>query len=205
MRKITTILIILFFGYSSFFIYNRYNTKNKEEIKKIFQVVGSRDCSGKGIVLSNYKLLCYLLKGGNPNISYKGTPLLLKAYGMKGSLFRARLLIIFRADINATSKYGYTPLLNALANAWNHHVNYLISKGANVHVVTNLGDTTLHRACSTSAVSLDIVKLLVSNGVDPCLTNHKGKRAFNIARYCNYNKDVINFLDNISKTCIVKK
>ncbi|KAK2495147.1 hypothetical protein MC885_004447, partial [Smutsia gigantea] len=76
----------------------------------------------------------------------------------------AARLLLCNVDMEARNKHGITPLLLAVSKNSDEMVEYLISKGANVHVVDKKKRTTLMYAVING--STNIVKLLLQQDVN---------------------------------------
>ena len=90
------------------------------------------------------------------------------------------------ADIHATDKNGVTALHHAVRFRSPAAVKTLIERGANVNQACRRnGSTPLHRAVTQTgapgtagrqAAALEIIRLLLSAGADPSITNKSGKK-----------------------------
>ena len=122
------------------------------------------------------------------------------------------LLIRNDANVNARSNFGWTPLLktaNASSNqnpANTRIANLLIRSGANINIQNNYGDTPLLLAAQGG--SIDLVKLLLSQGADASKTDNSGlsalprainlaSNAYNFGLVADYNKysEIVKLLD----------
>jgi hypothetical protein len=81
-----------------------------------------------------------------------------------GSTFSVQNLLENGADVNATDKFGNTPLMKAAENDRIDIVKFLIDNGADVDAMDTLGNTPLIEAISGGHI--DIVKLLIDNSAD---------------------------------------
>lgn len=83
------------------------------------------------------------------------------------------LLLENKIDINGKNKNGETPLMMAFDNK--NIIQLLLSKGADINLTDNKGNTTLHFAALGQPEKL---KLLLENGVNPNLKNKNKKNAY---------------------------
>lgn len=95
--------------------------------------------------------------------------------GLEATKFMVELGLF---DVDATSQFGSTPLVLAVRRAWYGElglVQYLINHaGANVHALTNKGESLLHVAVGTGC--LDTVKYLVeTHGLDMAAEDKAGR------------------------------
>jgi hypothetical protein len=100
-----------------------------------------------------------------------------------------RLLLQHRAEPNATTKHGETPLL--IAAKWGQTANSrtLIDGGADVNFVsTKDGDTPLHRAVKGGHEGM--IRLLLEYGADMSIKNKDDKTP----KECSTSEDVLSFL-----------
>ncbi len=85
-----------------------------------------------------------MLAGGiAPNITdqEENTPLIIAA--ANGDLDSAKILLSYRANINAKNKYGMTPLLYAIKGKHKAMTEYLINNGANINISNKYGQNPL--------------------------------------------------------------
>jgi ankyrin repeat protein len=82
-------------------------------------------------------------------------------------------LLTFPIDVNMPNVYGYTPLMRACCYGQEAMVRRLLDHGAHVHATDSEGWTALHNACSREWV--EAVALLLEQGADPEVRNHKGR------------------------------
>ena len=106
-----------------------------------------------------------LLKG-NPRLVFRKddegqTPLHVAA--SKGHKDVAKLLMDYKADVNARKKYGDTPLHYA-AHGHKDVVELLLANKADVNAKDNIGYTPLHEAARNGCK--DVVELLLANKAD---------------------------------------
>ena len=66
--------------------------------------------------------------------------------------------------LNAKDSNGVTPLHRAISYCQLDIINYLILKGANIHIKDNLGATALHLACIGG--NNEIIQLLIDKGAN---------------------------------------
>jgi hypothetical protein len=78
----------------------------------------------------------------------------------------ATLLLDLRSDVNATGRYGCTPLLKAAASGGPALVGLLLARGADVHAKDEFGHGALRRACGNGLHGRDVVPTLCKAGAD---------------------------------------
>ncbi|WP_167483063.1 ankyrin repeat domain-containing protein [Leptospira noumeaensis] len=95
-----------------------------------------------------------------------------------------KLLIEHKANVNARSDAGATPL-HAAASAPNFFLaKALIENGAEVNALDNLGETPLMKSVGsgfTYYVEVRVIKLLLLNGADKTVKDNLGKTAYDHA------------------------
>jgi ankyrin repeat protein len=97
----------------------------------------------------------------------------------QGDLETARILVEAGADVNQTSRYGWTPLLTATQNRHYQVGAYLLAHGANPNLANNGGWTPLYLATDNRNIEggdypvrpadmdhLEFIKLLLDRGAD---------------------------------------
>ena len=98
---------------------------------------------------------------------------------LKGDLEAVKAILANDPDqVNATDKYGYTPLNWAATRAQWEIFRLLIDSGAKVNVVGADGGTTMHRACHYDRA--DMVALLIDKGCDIALQNQWGRAPLHV-------------------------
>ena len=155
------------------------------------------------VLLGQYQCAKQLLEFGvDPNATAgpeKATPLILAAELDRPSMSMIKLLIDYKADLNAALETnGYTALHKASSS--NHAIvaKLLIDKGADIDRASNLGYAPVHMAASSG--SKEVVEVLLeakcrlnvqdSDGLTPLMRAIYAKR-FEIAlRLMNYGADV---------------
>jgi uncharacterized protein len=95
-----------------------------------------------------------------------------------GSLAAAKAAISAGANVNCTSRDGWTPLLTA-SKAYPKIVELLLAKGANPNIASDQGYTPLMRAAGNGAET--IVRQLLAAGSDKRLLDWKGKTAYQLS------------------------
>jgi ankyrin repeat protein len=97
-----------------------------------------------------------------------------------GSIDAARVLLEGGADVNQTTRYGWTPLLAATQNQNYQMAKFLIERGANVNLANKGGWTPLYLATDNRNIeggdyptrtadmdSLEFITYLLDKGADP--------------------------------------
>lgn len=140
----------------------------------------------------NFEIMKYFLElGVHPDSGY---PLLEAA--MYNQLEVIDLLLEYGSDINIQDPDHDSAILNAYATNNIPLLEYLISKcAADVNLRYHNGNTLLIYAAKMG--NLDVVKLLIENGADPCAKNRSGKIALDWA-VKNGNWDVVDYLYELS-------
>jgi ankyrin repeat protein len=105
------------------------------------------------------------------------TPLVFAA--RENCLECAKILLDARADINQTTKYGWTPLLTAVQNRHYQTASYLLDHGANPNISNNGGWSPLYIATDNRNIEggdypvrppdmdhLEFIKRLIDHGAD---------------------------------------
>ena len=95
------------------------------------------------------------------------------------------------ADINATDKWGNTPLHWAVAYDRTGMTRFLLTKGANPNVKQKRGLTPLH--CAAINGNLEIARLLIDYSTDPNIEDSKGRTPMYYARTCEWD-DLVQIL-----------
>jgi hypothetical protein len=108
---------------------------------------------------------------------YKQTRL--SSAALEGHLMRVRELCDWRADIEAATVNGATPLRYACVNGHLAVVRELLARGANVNAATNVGTTPLIQACWFGHI--EVVRALLAAGADKRLMLHSGSTAASLA------------------------
>ena len=96
-----------------------------------------------------------------------------------GNVDIVRVLLSARADTEAKTRYGETPLLAASRQSRIEIVRLLLRAGACTDAGDNHGETPLCAASATG--SLPVVQLLLEAGADPTLSNNRGETPDGIA------------------------
>ena len=91
----------------------------------------------------------------------------------------ARLLLEHRADVNAETRYGSTPLHVAVEWETVEVVRVLLEHGANVGAEDNEGITPLHGAAEYGRV--EVVRVLLEHGANVGAEDNGGRTPFQIA------------------------
>ena len=120
----------------------------------------------------------------------------------------AKLLLSFRADIEAKTSYGgWTPLLNAVFGGHKDLVELLLTNKADVNLKEMAGRTPLHVAAENGYT--EIAALLMANGANVNAKNRDGLAPLHIATALGYknlvelllaNNADINAKDNSGRT-----
>ncbi|MCW7470972.1 ankyrin repeat domain-containing protein [Leptospira kanakyensis] len=95
-----------------------------------------------------------------------------------------KILIEHKANVNARSDAGTTPLHAAASDPNFFHAKALIENGAEVNALDNLGETPLMKSVGsgfTYYVEVRVIKLLLSNGADKTVKDNLGKTAYDHA------------------------
>jgi ankyrin repeat protein len=86
----------------------------------------------------------------------------------------AQQLLEHGAQVNARSKDGDTPLMQAAWDAQTTVVEFLLQRGADIHATDNSGLQALHRAAQNWQADGSTVQVLLEHGADPdALSNDK--------------------------------
>lgn len=85
-------------------------------------------------------------------------------------------LLLFGADVNATSANGSTALLDAMRNGWDGYAAALMLMGASITHRDNDGDTILHFAFRWPGELVSLFEKLKSSGQLPDLINARNKK-----------------------------
>jgi hypothetical protein len=96
-----------------------------------------------------------------------------------GHLARVRELCDWRADIEATDCYNYSPLIHASNQGHLTVVRELLSRAANVNAVAGYGWTALLE--SSSCGNVEVVRALLAAGADKHHVSGDGRTATSIA------------------------
>lgn len=83
----------------------------------------------------------------------------------------ARLLVIYRADVNASDLYGTTPLHVAVLN---ESEKLVLEYGAGVNSIDGNGRAPIHNAVARRGVSEKIVKILLDWKADINIEDKQG-------------------------------
>jgi ankyrin repeat protein len=127
--------------------------------------------SGSDYYTATTELL--LKRGATPNARLQNGHTALHQASLTGSTQIAKMLLNYKADVNAATRNGWTPLFPALRYSpvakRKELVELLIANRADVNVVDENGETPLHQAVDSGQI--EFVKLLIANGANinpPC-------------------------------------
>ena len=136
--------------------------------------------------IDNVKLL--LDRGADPNLANAAgaTPLIWAI----PDLAKVKLLVEHGSDVNARTKQQRTPLLVAASYPGDVEVlQFLLSKGADIHAKDRFGTHALARAVTYADV--DVVRFLVEHGCDPNEPGYGGSR---VLLYQRHHQESIEYL-----------
>lgn len=123
-----------------------------------------------GAAVHHAVMPCWWYEDSLFQTDHVGVTALHAAVQAKGSGAVARALLVARADVNARTHKGNTPLLFACNAGHVECAGILIEYGASVNAQNNAdGDSCLHRAVREGHV--DIVRLLLGHGANKRLLN----------------------------------
>lgn len=94
-------------------------------------------------------------------------------------------------SVNATDKYGITPLMRAALDGRTNDVRWLINRKANVNARDKDSETALMAAAFSGHD--EVVEMLLRNGADVNVVSHRGATALSLAQ-TNGHKDVVKML-----------
>lgn len=120
----------------------------------------------------------------------------------EGDIDTATFLLSMGANINAKDmNSGATALVIAATYNELRAVEWLVSKGANLNIKTNMGTTALHSVCMPSSVKgtlnyYAIAKVLVEAGADVNAKDNSGETPLHRASRCELKDTVKLLLDN---------
>lgn len=87
------------------------------------------------------------------------------------------LLLDKRADINKKNNIGHNPLLDTLSKQNYEMAEFLITKGADVNVVSGYGDSTI----MLTGENINLIKLLIDKGANINIVNNSKDAAIHYA------------------------
>ncbi len=122
---------------------------------------------------------------------------------LEGDATVARLLLDEGADVNATDRWGRTPLFIAtfeepLVEDRLPTVRLLLDRGADVNARDESGSTPLHVAAAMGEV--EVVDLLIERGADVCAANAIGQLPVDGAER-NHERKIIQKLALAAASC----
>ena len=126
-----------------------------------------------------------MLAGGvSPSVTDKdnNTPLIISA--ANGDLESTKLLISYRANVNAKNKDGMTPLLYAVKGKYWDVAEYLINSGARINSTNVYGQNALFWAAYHG--NADLVHDLLMGGANYTQKTRRGQTALQMARAYNH-------------------
>ncbi|MBV1929460.1 MAG: ankyrin repeat domain-containing protein [Gammaproteobacteria bacterium] len=138
----------------------------------------------KDVNIQLLKLL--LLNGADPNAKYAGNNISLlhdisntAAYrnNYKQSVEVAKVLLEFKADVNAIDSNSETPLHRVKLAEDNRFISLLVENGADVNAQDKYGRTALIGIAAAANTSPENAKLLIDLGADPNIETSEGKKA----------------------------
>ncbi len=146
--------------------------------------------------IGQFKIAKLLIdNGANVNVrdSRGQQPLILASRG--GSKEIVELLVSHGAEINPAEKEPpSTPLIAAIGRGHYDIAKYLISKGADVHVISQSGYTALHAAAASG--NPQIVELVISSNVDANAKAKDGVTPLRLAAQAHDQVDIATILIN---------
>jgi serine/threonine-protein phosphatase 6 regulatory ankyrin repeat subunit B len=103
----------------------------------------------------------------------------------------AKELIRNGANVNVQDEQGRTPLMIVFDTTWDTHiVRDLIENGTDVNIKDANGSNILHFACVTNNQNLEVIKQIISKGVDINSQNNDGYTAL-ICATANLSSDIV--------------
>ncbi|KAI1030137.1 hypothetical protein LB504_010411 [Fusarium proliferatum] len=112
-----------------------------------------------------------------------------------GSEAAMQALLSCEADINAKDASGHTPLMLAVKYGSIDEIGFLIRRGADVTALEPNGETCLHNAMRRNMVIVEIVQLLLENGVKADARCKSGRTCLHAlagqGKFMSFNHDVI--------------
>lgn len=119
------------------------------------------------------ELRTLLKQGANPNeVNKRGQPVIFRAI-LPDTLKALKVLLEYKADINARDKNGFTPLMRAtfaaaLRPGEIEPVKFLLANGADVNVTEKSGMSALHLAAKNMKLQADtsLVEILLKAGAN---------------------------------------
>ena len=128
-----------------------------------------------------------MLAGGvAPSVTDKdnNTPLIISA--ANGDLDSTKLLVSYRANINAKNKDGMTPLLYAVKGKYWDTADYLINSGARINTTNVYGQNALFWAAYHG--NAELVHDLLARGANYTQITRRGQTALQMARALGHKK-----------------
>ncbi|MDD4954920.1 MAG: ankyrin repeat domain-containing protein [Candidatus Omnitrophica bacterium] len=139
------------------------------------------DPPAPAVVIEKYddNCRCMFELAPGPGPDYYGTPGSLHKAAWKGDLERVRQHLNKRENVNATSRYGFTPLFLAADSGHLEAARLLIEQGADVNAKNSDGFTPLYGAVLSRNEAL--VKLLLEKGAKVNVESVTGHTPFELS------------------------
>lgn len=108
-----------------------------------------------------------LAHGALPDVPVVGPPIdqALHVAARQNDLLTVQRLVHAGAALESRNKTRMTPLIVACAHGRDQVADWLLTQGANVHAMADLGKTSLHQALAQRSVAT--VRVLMRHGADP--------------------------------------
>lgn len=116
----------------------------------------------------------------SPNAIEEGRPLILISVEGRGDVRTTRVLLAHGADINGMGNVHRTALMEASNGGDVTTVKFLLRHGADPNIANSAGRTALFHLTTggrNDATALEIARLLVTAGADPCHRDKAGEMA----------------------------
>jgi ankyrin repeat protein len=136
-----------------------------------------------------------------PNHDTNWTPLVLVATSQEcGAIIDhyrlSTALLDYGADVNISTKKGWTPLMGAASLPHAKVVRLFISAGADVNAQDNSGKTALFYSAANETA--EVAKILVAHGADVTVKSKDNQDALAVAKYLN-KREIVEYLSNITE------
>ncbi len=146
---------------------------------------------------NNPRIIKIFIKNG-VNIEQKGsygyTPLMSACSVYEPANDAIKLLLNRGANPDASTINGYSALMMTCSNRNLIGSKLLVQNGADLNLVTDEGNSALHYCVRYSKVNVDLIKMLIANGIDKTLKDSNGQTAYDIAKENKLDNEILMLL-----------